>query len=188
MSVDEWEHRVVTERRAKDAYFASHPQSPIPRRDRQRFRGLAYWPPDPRYRYELELREHSKKKIVKVVDTYRQIRKLWRWGEFRFRIGDRECALQAYRSEPDDGRLFVPFKDATSGAESYGAGRYLDLNPAEDVTQEGKWVFDLNAAYNPWCAYSDDYACPVVPPENWLKALVRAGEKKYPLGKNQVEK
>jgi len=75
--------------------------------------------------------------------------------------------------------LFVPFRDATSGKETYGAGRYIDLEPEERLNNEGKWVLDLNKAYNPWCAYSDAYICPLVPTENWLKVPVRAGEKDY---------
>ena len=75
------------------------------------------------------------------------------WGEFRFRIGDSECTLQAYKSDPYEERLFIPFKDATSGKETYGAGRYLDYQG--ERTPEGKWILDLNRAYNPWCAYRE---------------------------------
>ena len=180
MNGNVWEQQVEAERGDKDAFFASHPQSPLSLQDRRAFRGLAYWPPDPDYRYEIELHEHAEKQMVQVADTRRQIRKLWRWGEFRFELAGRACALQAYKNDPHEDRLFIPFRDATNGVESYGAGRYLDLNPDAHLTTEGKWVLDLNAAYNPWCAYSKDYACPVVPPENWLKVLVRAGEKNYP--------
>ena len=88
-----------------------------------------------------------------------------------------------HKSDPAEGCLFVPFGDGTSGNESYGAGRYLDLEPERHLTEEGRWVVDLNDAYNPWCAYSEHYVCPFVPPENWLRVPVRAGEKKYPQGK-----
>jgi len=104
-----------------------------------------------------------------------------RWGEFRFKIGDKACTLQAYKSDPNEERLFVPFRDETSGKETYGAGRYLDLDDEHHCTTDGKWILDFNCAYNPWCAYSDAYACPFVDPENWLKVAVRAGEKKYSL-------
>jgi len=77
--------------------------------------------------------------------------------------------------------LFVPFKDATSGKETYGAGRYLDLEPGRDRTQGEKWILDFNQAYNPWCAYSEAYNCPFVPTENWLEAPIYAGEKDYHL-------
>ena len=78
---------------------------------------------------------------------------------------------------------WVPFRDKTSGKETYGAGRYLDLEPERQRTAEGKWILDLNRAYNPWCAYSEAYTCPFIPPENWLEVPIRAGEKRYPFKK-----
>jgi len=119
-----------------------------------------------------------------VALTKGQEREFLRWGEFRFTIGGEEQALQTYKSDPEEKRLFVPFKDATSGKETYGAGRYLDLEPESDLTPDGKWVLDFNKAYNPWCVYSKDYTCPVVPRENWLEVAIPAGEKDYPLKKD----
>jgi len=98
-------------------------------------------------------------------------------------LGGRQCALQAYKSDPGEERLFVPFGDETSGKESYGAGRYLDLERERHQTEGNRWIMDFNEAYNPWCAYSEKYVCPFVPPENWLNVPIRAGEKEYPLGK-----
>jgi uncharacterized protein (DUF1684 family) len=80
-------------------------------------------------------------------------------------------------------RLFILFKDATSGKETYGAGRYLDLEAERDHTPDGRWILDFNRAYNPWCVYSKDYTCPLVPRENWLEVAIPAGEKDYPLKK-----
>ena len=76
-------------------------------------------------------------------------------------------------------RRIDSFRDETSGKETYGSGRYIDLSPEEHYTTEKKWILDFNKAYNPWCAYSERYACPFVDPENWLNVPVRAGEKKY---------
>jgi uncharacterized protein (DUF1684 family) len=104
-----------------------------------------------------------------------------RWGEFRFKVGDREQTIQAYKSDPAEERLFILFRDATSGKETYGGGRYLDLESDRDQTAEGKWILDFNKAYNPWCVYSENYTCPLVPPENQLEIPIYAGEKNYPL-------
>lgn len=71
-----------------------------------------------------------------------------------------------------EGNLFVPFRDATSGHETYGAGRYLDLEREDD----GTYTLDFNVAYNPWCAYAPQFSCPLPPPENWLPFRVEAGE------------
>jgi len=184
MSSHEWKERFEEERRQKDEFFAVHPQSPISPRERHTFRGLSYWPVDPNYRFELELREYDEPQVIAVADTKGQERKLWRWGEFRFQLDGEQVTLCAYRSDPREERFFIPFRDRTSGKESYGAGRYLDLSPQDHLAQDGKWVVDFNEAYNPWCAYSEDYACPFVPTENWLSVPVRAGEKNYPHGEN----
>jgi len=179
MDNDAWQSTLERERKEKDAFFSAHPQSPIPFEDRPRFMGLAYYPLNPDYRLELELHEHTDKDIFQTLDTVGNIRDFIRWGEFRFTIGNEQCALQVYKSEPHDKRLFLMFKDTTSGNETYEAGRYLDLDYESERTPEGKWVLDLNNAYNPWCAYSEHYACPYVPPENWLKVPILAGEKGY---------
>ncbi len=71
--------------------------------------------------------------------------------------------------------LFVPFRDKTCGTETYGAGRYLDLEDPAGA----EVLIDFNLAYNPYCAYSESYSCPLPPPENWLEIPVTAGERKY---------
>jgi len=70
-------------------------------------------------------------------------------------------------------RLFLPFRDATSGVETYGAGRYLDVDPEP----AGTVVVDFNMAYNPFCAYDDASSCALPPYENWLPVPIRAGER-----------
>jgi len=178
MNISEWETLLETEREEKDRFFSLHPQSPISFNERRKFSGLDYYPPNPSFRFELELHEHKHKEKLKIADTSGNEQEFLRWGEFRFRIAGEECRLQAYKSDPEEELLFVPFRDATSGKETYGAGRYLDLKPEEHYI-EGKWILDFNRAYNPWCAYSENYVCPFVPPENWLKVAIRAGEKDY---------
>ena len=106
-----------------------------------------------------------------------------RVGWLEFEIDGTKQRLAAYQAvlQPghhhEDRSLFVPFRDATSGKETYGAARYLDIEekPAEEH------VLDFDLAYNPYCAYSDDYVCPFPPRENWLTIPIRAGEKNFPL-------
>jgi uncharacterized protein (DUF1684 family) len=181
VEISEWKANLGKMRRSKDAFFAQHPQSPIPPQDKRRFKGLEYYPPAPNYRFELQLHEHLEKQPVRMAYTKGNEQDFIRWGEFRFKVGGREEALQAYKSNLREETLFVPFKDATSGKETYGAGRYLDLDPDRHRTPEGKWIVDFNQAYNPWCAYSEDYTCPFVPAENRLEVPMRAGEKGYTL-------
>jgi uncharacterized protein (DUF1684 family) len=180
IDISKWKKQLERERQEKNRFFMLHPQSPLPIKDRTKLKGgLDVYPPDPAYRFELELYEHEDKEVIRVEATKGEMREFIRWGEFRFKLHNQACTLQAYKSALEEKRLFVPFRDATSGKETYGAGRYMDLEPEEHRTNDGKWVLDLNKAYNPWCAYSEDYTCPLVPPENWLKVPVRAGEKDY---------
>ena len=180
MEISEWKERIMLEREEKDGFFKMHVQSPIPSEEQLVFEGLDYYPPDPECRFELLLNEHKTKDKLTIEDTQGNEREFLRWGEFEFEISGTHCTLQAYKSAPEEERLFIPFRDATSGKETYGAGRYLDLESNQHTTLEGKWILDFNKAYNPWCAYSQLYACPFVPPENWLKVPIYAGEKAYP--------
>jgi uncharacterized protein (DUF1684 family) len=187
MNVEQWEVDLEMARRAKDRFFGSaFSQSPIPSMELQEFKGLDYYPPDPAYRFELDLHEHKEKKKIRVQDTKGGQRELMRWGEFRFQVKGRDCRLQVYKSDMEEERFFLPFRDATSDKETYGAGRYLDLDPEMHRTPSGKWIVDFNVAYNPWCAYSDAYVCPFVPPENWLDFPILAGEKNYPLKRKKA--
>jgi hypothetical protein len=101
-----------------------------------------------------------------------------RVGCFDLALGGTQVRIHAYQSaEHDDPSLFLPFRDATSGKESYGAARYVDLK----VEHDDEYAVDFNYAYNPYCAYSEDYTCPLPPQENWLSVAIRAGERKYHL-------
>lgn len=171
-----WRATLERERSEKDQFLAEHPQSPIPRGERAAFDGLDYFPPDAAYRFELPLHEFAERDTLTVETTRDGERTYHRWGQFRFDLEGQERTLTAYRSDPDEERLWVPFRDGTSGEETYPAGRYLDLDPG-DRTDDGRWVLDFNRAYSPFCAFSDAYECPLVPVENWLDVRVEAGEK-----------
>jgi len=98
-----------------------------------------------------------------------------RVGVLRFTLKGQRLDLSAFveAGAPDTNRLFVPFADLTSGSETYGPGRYLDL----DRTATGIYVIDFNRAYNPYCAYNARYDCPYPPAENRLAIAVHAGER-----------
>ncbi len=176
---EKWGEDLEKNRKDKDAFFAHHLQSPIAIDEKDNFEGLKYFTPNPKFYFELDFHEHITKETIKIQDSKENIRNLIRWGEFRFKIDGEEYKLQAYKSEPDEKYLFVPYRDETSGKETYGAGKYLDLDEEHQKNLSGKWILDFNVAYNPSCAYNHDYACPFVPPENWMKVPILAGEKKY---------
>jgi len=95
-------------------------------------------------------------------------------GKFRFKWEGKEYVLQIYRPL-GGGELFLPFKDKTSGIETYERGRYLYIEPMHG----GKVLIDFNRAHNPFCQYNEKYTCPFPPEENWLGIAIRAGEKRF---------
>ncbi len=159
------------QRAEKDYYFRRDSYSPI--EDRLNFSGLNYYPPDPAFRYTLPLHHVEPEPLTFQTNTGDE-RVYHRIGTVEFEVDGQPAQLAIYKSEDHD-ELFLPFRDATSGTETYGAGRYLE--PAE--LANGELLIDFNLAYNPYCAYSDNFSCPLPPVENWLKVSIQAGEKKY---------
>ena len=176
----QWADDLERQRAGKREYFRDHPRSPLPPSMRgEAFPGLAFYEPDPDYRFVLPLHEHDETETVTIETTAAGEQTYRRWGEFRFEIDGNEYTLQAYQPADGSDRFWVPFRDETNGEATYGAGRYLDLDPEEHRTDEG-WVLDFNAAYNPTCAYNYAYECPLIPMENWLDVRIEAGEKDFP--------
>jgi len=171
--VETWRRALLRFIERKDLLFRSDSDSPVGSGE---FAGLKYFDPDPEFRFETELRRSPVPGSV-IMTTSKGTRQLFnRIGEFELSIEGKAVRLGAYQSaEREDPSIFVPFRDATSGGESYGAARYLDL----EVEHDDRYAIDFNCAYNPYCAYSDAYACPLPPRENWLSVAIRAGEKKY---------
>lgn len=174
-----WQRELERHRERKDEYFSTNPHSPVPSDEGPAFEGLSYYPPDETYRFELPLDEHEEKAVVTVGTSTGTEREYHEWGEFRFEVDGESVTVQAYKADPDEDRLWVPFRDATSGNETYGAGRYLDLEPEHHRTADGSWLLDFNEAYNPTCAYNEAYECPLPPTANWLDVPIEAGEKAY---------
>ncbi len=168
-------------RREKDIWLRDDPHSPLPLPLRSSFRGLDYFPPNPKYRFRVTLQQYAMAEPFVLATSKGVPRDMVKYGYFEFTIDGIRERLDAYVSvfphgSPSAGRsLFVPFRDATSGKETYGAARYLDLE--ESPSEE--YALDFNLAYNPFCAYSDDYVCPFPPRENWLTVPIRAGEKNF---------
>jgi uncharacterized protein (DUF1684 family) len=172
---DEYTQAIVEARAAKDEMLRTAKDSPVPSDKRQAALPLPYFPPDPAYRVPAELKPdpQSGRQIQMLTSTGQQ-RATRVMGMLEFAVKGRPLSLQAFAEEGSNGqRLFVPFIDATAGRETYGAGRYLDL----DRTSTGIYVIDFNIAYNPYCAYNPAYDCPVPPRQNRLPIEIRAGEK-----------
>lgn len=166
--------RLEAERANKDTFFKQHPQSPIPPEKREDFAGLDYYPPNLQLRLELALEPADTVEQLTLQTTTDGEQVFDRIGYVSFDVDGEPAQLAVYRPA-DGGELFIPFRDATSGDETYGAGRYLEPKPLDTETL----LVDFNTAYNPFCAYNEEYSCPLPPIENWLDVPIRAGEKAY---------
>jgi len=173
-------------RTVRDELFGSHPQSPLPAAARAAFAGLDYFPYDPALRVSAEVLELPIESTP-IGSSGEQPISFERFAEARFRLGGGEHTLELYWLGGYGGGLFVPFRDATGGAESYGGGRYLldTVKGADLGLAGGRLIFDFNLAYNPSCCYDPGWVCPLSPPANRLAIAVRAGERLPPAGLNR---
>lgn len=163
---------IEANRAEKDRFFRTSPYSPL--EDRINFSGLDYYPPNPDYRFSLPLQAAEQPEELTLQTNIGDEQPFVRLGTVEFEIEGQPAQLAVYQSAHQDD-LFLPFRDATSGRETYGAGRYLE--PVE--LAGGKLLVDFNLAYNPFCAYSSNYSCPLPPFENHLAIPIRAGEKAF---------
>lgn len=164
-------------RAGREALMREHPQSPLPPRDRGR--PLAWFPHRPEWRVVAPLEPDGAGNALMIATSTGEPTRFTRVGRVRARVPTGEIALAVYWLEGYGGGLFLPFRDATSGAGSYGGGRYLlDTVKGADLGtgDGGALVLDFNYAYNPSCSYDPRWSCPLAPPENRLAVPVEAGE------------
>lgn len=160
-------------RKEKDRFFKHHESSPIDHEGRHTFKGLKYYPENPDLRFVVEVKPFQDQEQVQLQTSTGVFEQYIRYGRFQFEVDGEAAELTLFTSE--DGSSFLPFVDATSPQETYGAGRYLEV----EKLGENSYLVDFNLAYNPWCAYSPYYSCPLPPDENRLIVPIRAGEKNY---------
>jgi uncharacterized protein len=165
-------------RAGRDELFAGHPQSPLPPARRAGFAGLPYFPYDRDARVSAEVVEAERLRFEVTASTGEPMTFV-RFAVARFELAGAARELELYWLHAYGGGLFVPFADATSGTETYGAGRYLldTVKGADLGTRDGRLVLDFNLAYNPSCAYDPRWVCPLAPPGNRLPVPVRGGER-----------
>ena len=159
-------------RAEKDAFFGVHPQSPLTREQKRLFQGLNYFPENPALRLEVPVEVFPKQETVAIQTTGGEPQTYTRYGRFQFEVDGQAAELTLYASL--DG-FFLPFVDSLSGKETYPAGRYIEV----EALPGGKFLVDFNLAYNPYCAYNENWSCPLTPAENHIKIPIRAGEKVF---------
>jgi uncharacterized protein len=167
--------QVELDRQEKDAAFRTGADSPIPADRRTELLPLAYFPITARYRVAASLAPRPNEPAVEMPTSTGKRRMMRRAGHLEFLLEGQSHRLTAFVDAEDRqaARLFVPFRDATSGTETYIAGRYLDL----ERTPTGLYDLDFNRAYIPYCYYNSTYDCPLPPRENRLSVRVEAGER-----------
>jgi len=173
-----YDDAVLSFRADKDEYFRTGAGSPLPPAERAGFTGLPYFAVDEDLVFEaLTLAPYrgSEPTTFTIPTSDGKLRPAERAGTFRFSVGAVACSLTAYTFAGGgaDGSVFVPFLDQTSGRETYGAGRYLDL----EAELDGTYQLDFNLAYHPSCVYDAKFSCPLTPSENRLAVRIEAGER-----------
>ena len=173
-------------REAREKLFASHPQSALDEEQKQNFQGLHYFPYNHTMCVVAVIDTDVEQNRLTVVMNAEESMTMTTVGRLHFNIEGQEVELSLYWLNIYGGGLFLPFRDTTSPAMSYGGGRYLfdtikgsDFLPAPGALGKDRILLDFNYAYNPSCAYNDRWVCPLAPVENRLNVAIRAGEMKF---------
>jgi uncharacterized protein (DUF1684 family) len=183
---DNLDHRAMM-----DEFFRTDPGSPFKRDTSVGYHGINWFPIDPRFRGSSILHRYAQPETVIVMGTKGEERKQLRYGYFEFAVPDSHgqpflLKINAYKFTPYDARryalykenLSVWFTDSTTGKETYGVGRYVEIGN-EDPDPNHLYFIDLNKAYNPYCAYSPMYSCAIPRKEDHIALALRVGEMKY---------
>lgn len=169
--------------RKQNAIFKDASKSPLKKKDLKNFKQLDFFPIDSAFIVDADLQLTPDSPVFKLPRTggdkvdYRQ------YGILSFELKGKNLQLPLYRSQEEKDSeeykdyLFLPFTDHTSGEESYGGGRYMNLFISD--IKNGKLTLNFNNTYNPYCAYNDRYTCPIVPRKNHLDVAITAGVKAF---------
>lgn len=165
-------------RAEKDALFRDSDQSPLTFDQQEDFDGLRYFDEDDAYDVVATLVPLDAPDPVTMITSRGSVQTFYRIGRLHFSLPDGPAELTLYQ-DTEGQSLFLPFRDGTSGEETYDAGRYIEVEPLGE--QDGRYQIrvNFNLAYNPYCAYNEDWVCPVPPRENYLELPIRAGEKVF---------
>lgn len=169
---------IIEERTEKNEFMKNSDGSPFGE-SRKTFTELKYFAPDPAYRIKATLTPIKEKKVVSLPTSSGEENRYLEYAKADFEVNATPCSLlilEVMDSGPNRGTLFLAFADETSAKETYGAGRYLEL---KKIPGASTITLDFNNAYNPYCAYAENFSCPFPPKENILKVRIEAGEKSY---------
>lgn len=165
-----------------NAKFKDASSSPLTKKGLKEFKGLDFFPIDEKFKVIAKLEKTPEGKVFNFPTTTNRIAKYKKYGVVKFTIDGKELELDIYKDpnpEPTyQDYLFLPFLDKTNGKTSYSGGRFIDITQ-KDEQENGTIIIDFNKAYNPYCAYSDRYSCPITPRDNSLDIEIKAGVMAY---------
>ena len=157
--------------------FENPETTPLKEDEVKDFHGVHFFPVNGNYIVNADFTKIENGKTLPFPTSAKKTKYYKEYGKLNFKLNRKKLELTVYQSEPPiegyENSLFVPFTDNTNGETSYGGGRYLDLEIAD--VQNDKVVLDFNKAYNPYCAYSKYYNCPIPPANNYLDTEIKAG-------------
>ena len=162
-------------------FFKDASISPLKEKDLKNFKGLDFFAFDSSYVVNAALTRTPEEKSFKMKTTTDRLPEYIKYGIVTFDLFNKSYSLNIYKNLEDINKegyreyLFLPFLDDTNGFESYGGGRYIDL----DIPEGDNLVIDFNSAYNPYCVYDEKYSCPIVPRDNYLSIKINVGVKAF---------
>lgn len=159
-------------RAEKNDFFARDRESPLTAEQKRSFAGLAYFPENPALRLEVTADAMPAREKIEMQTSTGEVQVYMRHSRLRFLLEGIDVELTVYEGPSG---YFLPFVDSLAGTETYPAGRYLE----PEALPGGRFLVDFNLAYNPYCAYNEQWSCPITPFENRLKVPIRAGEKLF---------
>lgn len=158
-------------RKDKDAFLKTDKKSPI--ENMADFKGLKYFEVNTDFKVLAKLDILTTGQKINIAMTGGETAEYEAFANATFELEGQKCALKIFKAE--DGSLFLPFKDLTTNKETYGSGRYLDLDMGTIKDQQIE--IDFNRCYHPYCTYNHTYTCPVPPAENLVNVALKAGER-----------
>jgi len=161
--------------------FSDKEESPLTEKGLKNFKELDFFPIDSAYRVVAKFELNENPRLFEMATTTDRKPIYKDYGIATFTLHGKELKLHIYQNQslikkPEyKNHLFIAFADESNGVESYGGGRYMDVEIPDDDTI----IIDFNKTYNPYCAYNDKYSCPIPPRENHLPVAIKAGIKTY---------
>ena len=167
-----------------NAVFKDASKSPLKNKDLKSFKGLDFFPVDSSYIIIASIEKTPDTPFLGMVTNTEEKSYYRKFGILTFTLKEKEMQLTLYESLEESENpvfkdyLFLPFTDETSGSDSYGGGRYMDVFKSK-INTNGTLELNFNNTYNPYCAYNDDYSCPLTPRDNHLSMEILAGVKDF---------